>query len=122
MDLVDPKLKLRGSEITEAQRVIHTALLCLQYSDEMRPLMSRVVNLLQGDASSESDISVDQPGRGFHTSIPGYDNVPASGSIDRSGVSQPNSSWYRGHPSDSGGSQVTSASDVQLIETSTSSR
>lgn len=102
MDLLDSKLKLHGNELAEAQRVIHTALLCLQFSEEMRPPMSRVVNLLQGDAISESDVSPsDQSG------------VPVSGL--RTIGSSVNMPWYGGLPSDSGNSHISSASDAKLI-------
>lgn len=124
MDLVDPKLNLHSNETAEAQRVIHTGLLCLRYAEEMRPPMSRVVNLLQGDASSESDVSANQPGvppTGRGINILGFDTVPPSGSTNGSGSgSQRNHPWFRGLPSDISGSKVSSASDVKLISIGTS--
>ncbi|KAG0609823.1 hypothetical protein M758_7G016400 [Ceratodon purpureus] len=53
-DLIDPEIHLNDEETSEAQRVIYTALLCLQNSEELRPTMARVVSMLQGDLGTES--------------------------------------------------------------------
>ncbi|KAG0591899.1 hypothetical protein KC19_1G210300 [Ceratodon purpureus] len=53
MGIVDSKLQpLSETEHLEVQRVIYTAMLCLQYSEDVRPPMARVVSMLQGDLIS----------------------------------------------------------------------
>ncbi|CAK9251061.1 unnamed protein product [Sphagnum jensenii] len=51
MDLVDPRLQLNNSESFEVQRILETAILCVQISPEKRPSMFRVVAMLGGDAT-----------------------------------------------------------------------
>lgn len=50
MELVDPKL---GSDLNlkEAEKMIRVALLCTSPSPALRPTMSEVVNMLQGNMS-----------------------------------------------------------------------
>ncbi|KAG0630890.1 hypothetical protein M758_1G211400 [Ceratodon purpureus] len=53
MGIVDSKLQpLSETEHLEVQRVIYTAMLCLQFSEDVRPPMARVVSMLQGDLIS----------------------------------------------------------------------
>lgn len=53
MDTVDSRLELLDeNEHLEAQGDICTAMLCLQYSNDLRPTMARVVSMLQGDLTS----------------------------------------------------------------------
>ncbi|KAG0567589.1 hypothetical protein KC19_7G146100 [Ceratodon purpureus] len=53
MGIVDSRLQpLSETEHLEVQRVIYTAMLCLQYSEDVRPPMARVVSMLQGDLPS----------------------------------------------------------------------
>ena len=47
--LVDPALGLHDDEVVEVQRVIFTALACIQTAVERRPTMAQVVGMLQGD-------------------------------------------------------------------------
>jgi len=54
MDLVDPTLSLQDEEVQEVQRLINTALLCIQNAADQRPSIERVVAILQGDSESES--------------------------------------------------------------------
>jgi hypothetical protein len=51
MDLVDPRLQFNNNEFFEVQRVLETAVLCVQISPEKRPTMFRVVAMLVGDAT-----------------------------------------------------------------------
>lgn len=51
MDLVDPRLQFNKSEFFEVQRILETAILCVQISPEKRPTMFRVVAMLGGDAT-----------------------------------------------------------------------
>ncbi|CAM6029831.1 unnamed protein product [Sphagnum balticum] len=51
MDLVDPRLQFNNNEFFEVQRVLETAILCVQISPEKRPTMFRVVAMLVGDAT-----------------------------------------------------------------------
>lgn len=53
MDIVDPKMELRSDEILEVQRVLNTALLCLQHREDRRPDMAHAVSMLQGGLGSE---------------------------------------------------------------------
>ena len=58
--ILDSRLNpLSESEVVEVQRVLCTALLCLQHSQELRPTMARVVSLLHGDSSS--DVTILEP-------------------------------------------------------------
>ena len=51
MELKDPKLQLKSDcEALEVQRVLETALMCVQTSPERRPSMFRVVAMLAGDS------------------------------------------------------------------------
>ena len=53
MNILDFRLEsLNGNEFMEAQRVIYTALLCLQYSEDVRPPMAHVISMLQSDLNS----------------------------------------------------------------------
>nr|APU94841.1 leucine-rich repeat receptor-like protein kinase [Pohlia nutans] len=49
MELVDQRLELGGRNM-EVQRVLHTAILCVQMSPEKRPTMFRVLAMLAGHA------------------------------------------------------------------------
>ena len=53
MDIVDERMELNSMEMVEVQRVISTALLCLQHEEGRRPDMARVVSMLQGDLNCE---------------------------------------------------------------------
>lgn len=54
LGILDSRLNsLNETELVEVQRVLCTALLCLQHSQELRPTMVRVVSLLHGDSSSD---------------------------------------------------------------------
>jgi hypothetical protein len=116
-DLVDPKLKLHGHEVAEAERVINTALLCLRIAEETRPPMSRVVSLLQGDATSDvSEVLPHQPshdpaaGRGTNPGIRGFDTVTNS-----SDNPQGSTTWPGVASISAGNTPVSSASDIKLI-------
>ncbi|KAG0567573.1 hypothetical protein KC19_7G144600 [Ceratodon purpureus] len=53
MGILDSRLQpLSETEHLEVQRVIYTAMHCLQYSEDVRPPMARVVSMLQGDLAS----------------------------------------------------------------------
>ncbi|CAK9202714.1 unnamed protein product [Sphagnum troendelagicum] len=51
MDLIDPRLQFNNNEFFEVQRILETAILCVQISPEKRPSMFRVVAMLGGDAT-----------------------------------------------------------------------
>ncbi|KAG0561218.1 hypothetical protein KC19_9G046400 [Ceratodon purpureus] len=53
LNLVDPTLVLQDDEKPQVQRLINTALLCVQHTGERRPSIARVVSMLQGDADLE---------------------------------------------------------------------
>ncbi|KAG0584845.1 hypothetical protein KC19_3G238800 [Ceratodon purpureus] len=58
--VLDSRLNsLTETEVVEVQRVLCTALLCIQHSQELRPTMARVVSLLHGDSSS--DVTILEP-------------------------------------------------------------
>ena len=62
MELVDTRLQLDPNNIAEqieAQRVLKTAILCVQISPERRPTMFRVLAMLAGDADADAPESVD---------------------------------------------------------------
>ncbi|KAG0603772.1 hypothetical protein M758_10G119500 [Ceratodon purpureus] len=48
-DLVDPTLPIQNDEEVQVQRVLATALACVQTAPERRPTMAHVVGMLQGD-------------------------------------------------------------------------
>lgn len=51
MDLVDPKLCSDDLNMDEVDKVIRVALLCTSRSPALRPTMSQVVSILEGDIS-----------------------------------------------------------------------
>ncbi|KAG0561582.1 hypothetical protein KC19_9G075500 [Ceratodon purpureus] len=53
LDLVCPTLSLQDDEKPQVQRLINTALLCIQHTGEQKPSIARVVSMLQGDADLE---------------------------------------------------------------------
>ena len=53
LDIVDERMELNSMEMVEVQRVISTALLCLQHLEGRRPDMAREVSMLQGDSDCE---------------------------------------------------------------------
>ena len=53
MKLVDPTMILSEDEKLDVQRLINIALLCSQAAAEQRPIMAKVVAMLQHDRESE---------------------------------------------------------------------
>jgi hypothetical protein len=53
-ELIDRRLSLQIDDEIEIQRILDIAFLCVYTSAEKRPLMSRVVAMLQGDMDFES--------------------------------------------------------------------
>lgn len=53
-ELIDKNLNLQIDDEIEIQRILDIAFLCVYTSTEKRPIMSRVVAMLQGDIDFES--------------------------------------------------------------------
>lgn len=56
MSLVDERLELDADDMCEqmeVQRVLNTAILCVQLAPEKRPVMFRVLAMLAGDADTK---------------------------------------------------------------------
>ena len=56
MEIVDPKLQSEFNK-EEAERMIKAALLCTNASPSLRPAMSEVVSMLEGQTSIQEMIS-----------------------------------------------------------------
>lgn len=89
MDILDPRLdSLSENELVEVNRVILTALLCLQHDEARRPLMANVVAMLHGDLHTDVDIEAadtplgfDEYSRSFEIQQPGLVNIMEDHSI-----------------------------------------
>ncbi|KAG0624190.1 hypothetical protein M758_3G230200 [Ceratodon purpureus] len=66
VDILDPSLdSLSENELVEVNRVILTALLCLQHDEARRPLMANVVAMLHGEHTLDVDIEAADIPLGF---------------------------------------------------------
>jgi hypothetical protein len=71
MELVDPTLSIQFDEEVEVQRVITTALACLQTAAERRPSMALVVGMLQGDIEISESVRGHLSEDGSHRALLG---------------------------------------------------